>query len=89
MLIVIHQFDCYYLQYLQQKQSIQMLILLSGLGNSIIIILKLFQDFMYSRDSVAHFSGSENALITVNINITQEFRKSFPRTLIIPILGKH
>ena len=38
---------------------------------------------------MSHISPDDNTLITINVNFTQELRKHFPKTLIIPVLGNH
>jgi hypothetical protein len=44
--------------------------------------------FVIFRDSTTHRSHDKNTIISVNQNFTQELRKYFPKTLIIPVVGK-
>ncbi|CAF4040933.1 unnamed protein product [Rotaria sp. Silwood2] len=40
-------------------------------------------------DATSHLSQSDDTILSVNENFSQELRKHFPKTLVIPVLGNH
>lgn len=44
-------------------------------------------ELKFSSDATSHLSPDRNTVLPVNANFSQQLRNSFPKTLIVPVLG--
>jgi hypothetical protein len=65
------------------------LILLFGWGiHSTRLLFSEIISSDFSSDATSHLSPGADTILDVNRNFSQELRKKFPNTPIIPVLGK-